>query len=1706
MSTEKLVYESVRSKIFHQPESRWGRPVLRKTLNIEFPTPREIARFRHEYEITRQLDLPAVRKVLGFSRSRQRPSLFLEWINAPTLAEAFDGKPAQLGDFLHAAVAISAALGEIHGAGVIHRDISPFNLLLDLPGRRVKVIDFGIASRIDLKVRQAGNPEHLEGNLYYISPEQTGRMNRTVDYRTDLYSTGVVLYELLTGRRPFEAHDPLELVHCHMAQQPTPIRELNEAVPPAVARIVERLMAKNAEQRYQSAHGLEEDLCRCLRAYESGGTIAEFELGEHDFSGRFRIPQHLYGRGEEVAALLRAFGRTAGGDLETVLVAGYSGTGKSALVHEIYKPVTGARGYFVEGKFDQFQRAVPYFALLQAFSRFVDLVLTEQVDVLERFRAGIRQAVGTEGRVLTEVIPNLEHIIGPQPEIPELAGSESRNRFNYVFRKFVRALSGAGSPVVVFIDDLQWADSASLELLRMLLTDLENGHFLCVGAYRDNETDASHPLLHTIEELRETGAACSVIHIGNLSNEDVNQLISDATAVAPADCRPLTELVCAKTGGNAFFTTQFLYSLYEEELLYFDRGRREWTWELNRVRQRDITDNVVTLMADKVRRLPPATQSLLRVGSAIGGAFHPETLRVIEGLDGAALRDGLFPALSEGLILTIEDEYKFAHDRIQQAVYSLIPVEERPAVHEKIGRLMLANTPEDQRGEKLFDIVNQLNRGLPAIADPDERDRLIGLNLLAGRRAKSASAFGRAAEYLQIGIDLLPDGAWTTHYTLTRDLYTEAAECYYLSGDFDRMEALIAILLDRAQDLLEKVQAYEIRILSFKAKNQLHEAIDTGLEVLARLGEKFPRKPALPHVMTDLLHTKFRLAGKSIDDLAALPVMTDPRKIAAMRIIADIASSSYWARPTLFPLVIFRMCRMSLKYGNTALSAFAFATYGVILCGVLEDMKGGYRYGKLGLRLMDQFHERAWITQIYCPVYALIVNWNEHVRNTLRPLQESYHIGLETGAIEFACINSNIYCIHSFLIGRRLSRVEEEAAAYSKAYRQLRQETNENYNEVYRQTMRNFMGKSADPLVLTGAAYDEEKMMAQNTERQDQTGIFFIHFNKLILGCHFRDYAGAAVHAARCRELLEAVLAKFEIPNHHFYEAIVYLNLYAQSKGSAGGHYLRQATANLKKMRKWAKHAPENYRHKADLIEAERHRALGRFSAARLAYDRAITGATAHDYVHEAALAYELAGRAYLDHGFEKLAEFHFKSAFSSYREWGADAKVADLKLHYPDYVSGLSRRGDPLLATGSLQSVTTYGDTSVLDLQSVLKAATSLSGEIQLKSMLRKLMSIVIENAGAQEGVLLLERGGQLYVQATFSVDGQDTTVLQGTPLSQSDRVAESVVKFVSRTRQPVVITDAATDERFAHDPRLMARASRSVLCFPFVNHGKFVGILYLENRLATGVFTAERIDLLALLSGQIAISIDNALLYENLEEKVRERTAQLGLEKAKSDTLLLNILPQEIAEELKRSGRTAPRRFDSVSVMFTDFCGFTQLAESMTAEELVETIDVHFRAFDEIVGRHRIEKIKTIGDAYMCVAGLPSPSASHANDIVRAAQEILEWMEDRNRDCREKGVPCLDIRIGLHSGPVVAGVVGQKKFAYDIWGDTVNTAARMESSGVAGKINASGAIRDLVGDLYNFVHRGKVAAKNKGEIDMYFIDGRPAGAAVAHFEHTHP
>lgn len=1483
---EALLYESKNSKIFLKEDDERGLRVVSKILNQEFPSPQAISQFYNEFELTKGLSIQGVRQSFERKKVNNRHAIILEYVPGLTVHQIVQEKELSITEFLTYAIEISRILSEVHSEKIIHKDINSHNIIIDQETKSVMLLDFGISTKLNLKKKSLENPEKLEGTLLYVSPEQTGRMNRMVDYRTDLYSLGITFYEMLTGRLPFELTDAMEIVHAHIATQPPKISARREEVPDMLEKIILKLMAKNAEDRYQSAQGLKLDLETCLHSWNDHSAVKEFKLCQHDFSGDFQMPQKLYGREKEIQSLMDSFDRVSDGEIETVLVSGYSGTGKSALVHETHRPITAKRGYFIEGKFDQFQRSVPYLAFIQAFTSFVSILLTENRTRLEPIRKKIKSVVGDEGRVLTDLIPNLELLIGPQPSIPKLGGLESQNRLNYLFSSFIQAITAAEHPVVIFIDDMQWADSASLSLLNVLMSNKELHHLMCICAYRDNEVSPAHPFITTMDDLRNKGETISDIHIGNLRKSDVQQLISDATHLPLERTVSLANLVYEKTHGNAFFVTQFLKNLAEESLLSFDHTKREWHWDDEQIRERNITDNVVELLADKITYLPEETQEILKIAACIGNQFDTETLAAclhtetrpdISAADeSSSVINALQTALAGGYVTPVGNRYRFIHDRIQQAAYSLIPDEETEAVHYRIGSLLLEKATEDQLNNQLFPIVNQLNQGLNFIRSEDKKEMLAQLNLRAGTKARESSAFQPALAYFKTGISLLKKNHWESQYQLSLGLFTEAAETAYNMGEFGPMEENLTTVLENRKELMDVVRPYAIRINALKAQNKLQEAIDTGLEVLEQLGETFPKKGPLPLVMLDLMRTKVKLMGKDKEDISSLPEMTNPHKAAALRILNDIASPVYWARPEILPFIIFRMVRLSLKYGVTEISAFGFATYGLLMCGVLGDMSSGYRFGQIGLALLDRFEAKKWLSQIYTPVYALINHWSEHVHKSLDPFLFSYKVGFETGAIEYACININIYCNHIYLGGKPLVESEQKMKMFSEQMLKYKQETNYNYNEAYRQAARNLIGLDEDPAILSGEAYDEQKMAPIHEKRKDRAGTFLIHQNNMMLKYLFHQYDEALEHARLTRPLLDAVLAKYDVAIFWFYEALTHMAAARKISGRDRDSMLRRAKKNISQFKKWAKYCPVNHQHKLDLLIAEMAWCNSKEEKARKHYDLAIKGAESGEFLNEEALSLERAGLFYLGTEQNFIAENYLRKAYQIYKEWGAAAKMKDLKIRFPKILIGLDKAAQSS-STGASQSGSTTSESSTLDLDTLMKSAQAISGEVILDQLLKTLLNISIENAGAESGCIIMKQDDTWNIKSAQFVNKKDPVEFTETPLQENKRIPESLIEYIQNTKESLVLDDISEDRRFMSDPAVKANKLKSVMCLPMFNKGQSEGVLYLENNLQTSVFTKNRVRFLELLSGQIAVSLENAHLYENLESKIEERTLEL-------------------------------------------------------------------------------------------------------------------------------------------------------------------------------------------------------------------------------------
>ncbi|MGK7904403.1 MAG: AAA family ATPase [Hormoscilla sp.] len=1510
-SNLQLLHDSQRTIVYRGLQNESQQPVVIKLLKPEYPTFNELVNFRNQYVIALNLDLPGVVRPLALENYGNGFALVMDDFGGISLSDYIDKQSLSLEEFFRVAIALCRILEGLYRDRVIHKDIKPANILIHSETLEIKLIDFSISSLLPKETQVLQNPGILEGTLAYMSPEQTGRMNRGIDYRSDFYSLGVTFYQLLTGQLPFPSSDPMELVHCHIARTPTPPHEVKPDIPQMLSSMVMKLMAKTAEDRYQTARGLRHDLEICNSQWMETGSIDPFELATRDISESFIIPEKLYGRSQEVETLLAAFDRVADGKSEMMLVAGFSGIGKTAVVNEVHKPIVRQRGYFIKGKFDQFQRNIPFSAFVQAFRDLMGQLLGEDDAKLQEWKSKILEALGQNGQVIIDVIPELEHIIGPQPTLPELSGSGAQNRFNMLFEKFIGVFATSAHPLVIFLDDLQWADSASLKLLQLLMSETPTGYLLLLGAYRDNEVFPAHPLMLTLDEIGKTRATLNKITLAPLSQVDLNQLIADTFICTKELALPLTDLLYQKTKGNPFFATQFLKGLQEDGLIGFNEDVGHWECDLARVRQLALTDDVVEFMALQLRKLPTLTQSVLKLAACIGNQFDLETLAVVCEQSVTKVATDLWGALQEGLVLPKSEMYKFfqgvdesereqseevsvgynfLHDRVQQAAYSLIPDSQKKSTHLQIGQLLLSHRTQAEREENIFDIVNQLNYGVELIADAASRSQLAQLNLIAGQKAKSATAYGAAGEYLAIGMGLLASSSWQKQYHMTLALYQEAAEVAYLSTDFERMEGLVETVLQRASNLLDKVKVYEVKMQACMAQNQLIECLQIALPVLKELGVQLPESPQFSEIEEGLAEATSLLAGKQLSELIDLPLMSAPDKLAAMMLLSKVVPAAFTAVPQLLPLVVFQQVNLSVKYGNASQSPFAYANYGQILGGVAGDLERAYEFGQLAVSLLSRVNARELKAKTYVIVNFCIRHWREHLRETLKPFQEAYTSGLETGDVEYGAYAAINYGIHSYFSGGELAQLSQEMSGYSTQLRKLKQETALNYHEIFRQAVLNLLGCAENPCLLRGEAYDEVTMLPRHYSGNDRLAIAHVSLNKLILCYLFGEYPQAVENAAIAFEYLDMATAFVGIPLLHFYDSLAQMATYPAA--SAKQQPIARVTSNQEKMHKWAQNAPMNHLHKFDLVEAERHRVLEENVTAMEMYDRAIAGAKENGYVQEEALGNELAGKFYLDWGKEKIARTYMIDAYYCYARWGAKAKVEYLEERYGSLLAPILKQNTTSFTPGSAVTLTSGTVTSsttsaenLLDLYSALKASQAISGEIKLEQLLKVLMQVIIENAGASKAALLLPKAEGLAIEAIASYDAEDsgiqvTSVAQSLSVAEREDIPQLVINRIWRTRETLVLNDVPADTRFAGDSYLHRCQPKSLLCAPLFNQGKLIAILYLENQLVTGAFTSSRISILNLLTVQAAISLENARLYQqSLDYAQQLEQAQLQL-----------------------------------------------------------------------------------------------------------------------------------------------------------------------------------------------------------------------------------
>ncbi|MEM1168825.1 MAG: AAA family ATPase [Cyanobacteria bacterium P01_H01_bin.35] len=1515
------IYAGNRTLVYRGIRESDRRRVAIKVLRNPFPRFNDLVRFRNQYVITRHLEHPAIVRPLALERYGNGYALVMPDQGAVPLSNYWPNSSQTLKEFLILAIKLADALQYLTQQRIIHKDIKPSNILIHPETKQVQLIDFSISSLLPKEQQQLINPNVLEGTLAYISPEQTGRMNRGLDYRTDFYSLGMTFFQLLTGQLPFATRDPMELVHCHIAQK-VKFPESSEQgyVPEVLQGIVLKLMAKNGEERYQSALGLKHDFERCLQQLETARELIPFELGERDLCDRFLIPEKLYGRDEEVQILLDAFERVAEGNREMMLVAGFSGIGKTAVVNEVHKPIVKQRGYFIKGKFDQFNRNIPFSGFVQAFRDLMSQLLSESDADLSTWKAKILEVVGENGQVLIDVIPELERIIGQQPPVPELSGNAAQNRFNLLFGKFVRVFTTKEHPLVMFLDDLQWVDSASLKLLKFLMEESETGYLLVLGAYRDNEVFPAHPLMLTLAEIEKQGAKLNNLILDPLGERDITRLVADTLVCSEELATPLAQLVYQKTKGNPFFATQFLQGLHKDGYIAFippqsplGKGVSQggWQCDLTQVRQLSLTEDVVEFVVGRLRKLPEATQEVLKLAACIGNQFDLETLAVVCEQTPEQVATDLWGGLQEGFVLPESEIYKFfqefddadlkrddyqekgvgearvsyrfLHDRVQQAAYSLIPEAQKQTTHLKIGYLLLQKTPEEAQEEKIFEIVNQLNYGVDLLTTQVERDRLAQLNLTAGRKALASTAYRAAVEYFSIGRNLIESNAWQQQYRLCLELHTSAAEAAYLNGDLTGMEQLVERVLQQAKSVFDQIKVYEIQMQAYASQTQFIASLQVALQGLQCLEVYFPNAPTPSDIETAFVKVMAQFQTKTIAELTDLPLMQDQTAHAILRLLAGANASAFQAAPYLFPLIVFKMVSISIEYGNSPESALGYALYGTLLIVMLGDWNTGYQLGQLALNLLEKFNDKQIECKIMFVVNCTLKCRQEHLSQTIQSLQEAYQIGFENGDIEFAGYSLLHHCDHCFFTGYPLADLEQKFSVSTLSLEKIREFTSSNILRIYHQAIVNLTQGSEAPGYLIGNIYNELQDVPRLQAAQNQKGLFYLYFTKLLLHYLFQD----GEQAIQTIEILENYLdggkpnAVFPILN--LYDSLTHLMMSAKVRETEREKFLKRVSLNQEQMNQWATYAPMNYQHKWHLVEAERHRFLGKRFEAMEFYDRAITGAKENGYLHEESLANELAARFYLEWGKEKVAVGYMQEAYYGYARWGAKAKTDDLEKHYPHLLQPIIQQaaltlypletlaevvGSNLSLPNSSKSryYSSSSNNTVFDFAAIIKASQSLSDIIRLEELLHQLTQIILQNLGGDRCALILpDREGNWQVEAIAT---PKTTELSSEPLEGNANLPIKLIQYVKNTQEVVVIDDLKTDLPVL-DEYLIEQHPQSILCLPLLNQGSLIGILYLRNQSTRGVFNSDRLVIVKFLCTQAAISLENARLYAIEQEK---------------------------------------------------------------------------------------------------------------------------------------------------------------------------------------------------------------------------------------------
>lgn len=1668
-----LLHRSARHDIWEAARAADGKPVVIKTAGADYPSWHQAAAIEREFRILERLQaVPGVVRLHGLQRwGNANVALVLEK-GGPSLAELMSllpGRRAGPAQALALLAGVTETLAALHEHGVVHKNLQPRSVLAE-PGGAIRLIDFSIASELPVE-RQEDILVGLQGELPYVSPEQTGRVSRDLDYRSDFYSLGMIMYELLTGTLPFSADSALGWIHAHVGKAPRPPDQAEPSIAPALAAICLKLLAKNPDERYQSSFGLLDDLGRCRRELSQTGTVALFELGRRDMSPRFSLPGRLYGREPEAAALRALFERVAAGGTEIVMITGHGGIGKSALVGELSEPLVRRQGLLIEGKFDQFQRSTPYLALAMALRGLARQWLAENAACRQAWRECIVQAVAPNTQLLIDLAPELQQVLGAQAPVAALPANEALNRFQFAIADFLRAVS-ARQPLVLFIDDLQFADASTLKLIGWLAAARDLPRLLLIGAYRSNEmAHAPKLLLGEIAQSRPVHE----LALRPLTQDSVERLVADALYAERAACRAVAALLHERSQGNPFFLGELLRSLAACGAIAFVPEQGRWRCDLDAVRRSEVGVNVVDFVMAQLRQLPGETQRLLQLAACIGNRFDLRTLvAVYEQPAGVAARQ-LMPALQGHVVVPLSDDYKlvgnggpddigeqlnplyrFQHDHVQKAAYALIGDSRRQAVHLSVGRLLQRHSGDLPSGEQLVAIVGHLNAGRQGIGDPAGRLALARLNLQAAQLVHRWSSYEAALAYLRIGQELLPGDAWKREPDLTRVLATEIQQCAYLTGRYDEAEQWLETLLAHADSKLERAEILAMCTRQYATIGKMDASMRAAFTGLALLGMHGIGDPDDAAIARERAAVRRHLAGRRVADLIHAPALTDPVQKIAIRLLMEIFPAAFLSGSgKLFPFLVLKAVNISLRHGTGPESAFAYGAYGMLLCGTLDNPALGEQFGRLAVAMNDRLDDTALKSRVIYLHTMFIHHWSNHWSTMTPWFRRGLEAGYRSGDLLYLAYNAQDCIIWDPALD--LEQAEREHAACMDVVRDTGYQDSFDSGSLFLQMQRNFLGRTADALSMNDGAFDETRVVEGMRARGFMTGIANHHIYKAEI-CWFHGAPEQAlVHVRAMDAMLASAMSLPQLVRFHIVATLVLAHMLPQLPAGAQACARERLRAYQSRMRRWARHCPANFLHLHYLMQAEAARLDGRHEAAVRGYERSAEAAHAGGWRRDEAMAYECAARHLMAAGRSKGAEGYLRAACKLYERWGARRKVQLLHAEFPYLVAA------PAAGTGSL------------DLASVIKASRAISSETVLEQVWAATMLLMLENAGGNRGCFVIREGGRLIIEGLCEI-GDDAVSAPPVPVEATAlALPVSLVYHTLHTQSPVVLHDAGGDARFGRDAYLLAQKPQSVLCVPLVSLGGVEGVIYMENRLAAGVFTEARIEVLKLLGAQASISIANARLVDAQQRLIQAQR---------------RFVPREFLESLNRRdiARVDPGEHVAkvMSVMFSDLRGFAPIAERLEPGDVIGLLNRYFTDMGAAIAGAGGFIDSFAGDEIKALFDTAADAA------VGAAVAMWRALDAFNARSRALGQPELNMGIGINTGAVVLGTVGSPdRLQCSVVGDAVNLASRIEqlTKLYGARVLVSGASAAALGAPPAFALR---------QVDWVAVKGKLAAVAL--------